>query len=493
MGLFSSPKKTADILYSDVPQEAMLHACQQIAEHLNWKELSTDKENTLSFQTPKSMHSFGELITIELGNNLGKIKSTCIRPQLTDYGKNKKNISAFMELLNSWKENWEKHGGLSAEIPPTPQIIENPNSNEEQFEYPAPQNGWTFLSLFTPREGYFITPIIVLLNIAIYLIMVISGIHFMQPDIDDMIAWGAVYKPLVVEGQNWRLFTSSFLHFGIIHLLFNMYALFFVGNIIEAMMGKFHFAIAYLLAGLFASLTSVYFNDFVVSAGASGAIFGVYGLFLVFSITKNLSETIEQSVKTSIIVFIAYNLLGGFTSSEGVDNAAHLGGLVSGVFIGFALLPALVQKNAVRPSNFIVSGLMVLLIAATYWVTNNLSSLAHVYEEKIEAFSKYEEIALQTYINIDNIPENEVLSALKEDGIVMWEMALQEINDLQNLDFPEHIQANLKLLEKYCQYRIAAFEVLYESIASDSEEMDSLFAIYNDSVVAILNILNDEE
>ncbi len=493
MGLFNSPKKTADILYSDVSQEAMKGACQQIAEQLNWKEVSTETENTLSFQTPKSTHSFGELITIELGTNTGRIKSSCIRPQVSDYGKNKKNISDFMALLNSWQENWQKQDELLAETPLAPEINKEANSNAENLEYPAPKNGWTFLSLFTPREGYFITPIIILLNIAIYVIMVVSGIHFMQPDIDDMIAWGAVYKPLVVEGQNWRLFTSTFLHFGLIHLLFNMYALFFVGNIIESMMGKFRFAIAYLLAGLFASLTSVYFNDFVVSAGASGAIFGVYGLFLVFSITKKLSGAIDQSVKTSIIIFIAYNLLGGFTSSEGVDNAAHVGGLISGVFIGFALLPALAQRGNVKRSNFIVSGLMVLLIATTYWVTNNLNSLAHVYEEKIAAFSEYEDIAIQTYITIDNIPENEVLTALKDEGIAMWELALQEINELQNLDFPEHIQANLKLLEKYCQYRIAAFEVLYESIASDSEEMDPLFDIYNDSVVAILNILNDEE
>ncbi|MEJ7610097.1 MAG: rhomboid family intramembrane serine protease [Ferruginibacter sp.] len=94
------------------------------------------------------------------------------------------------------------------------------------------------------------------------------------------IKWGSNYGPLTLSGDPWRLITNVFIHFGIIHLAMNMYCLYIIGSYLEPMLGKTKFITAYLCTGILASLTSLWWhNESVNSAGASGAVFGLYGLF----------------------------------------------------------------------------------------------------------------------------------------------------------------------------------------------------------------------
>ena len=98
------------------------------------------------------------------------------------------------------------------------------------------------------------------------------------PNLRTMVDMGAMFPPLVAAGENWRLFTAMFLHFGVIHLAVNAYSLFILGNVLERELGRPKFATLYLLSGLAASAASYAFSDLgTVSAGASGAIFGIFG------------------------------------------------------------------------------------------------------------------------------------------------------------------------------------------------------------------------
>jgi membrane associated rhomboid family serine protease len=174
--------------------------------------------------------------------------------------------------------------------------------------------------------------------------MVFSGLGLMSFNASDLLAWGANFKPVTTDGQWWRLFTSIFLHGGLMHLLANMYALLFIGIFLEPQLGKTKYLLVYLFTGIVASLTSLWWHDATVSVGASGAIFGLYGVFLGLLLTKALPKAFaNKAFLTSILLFVGYNLLMGL--SAGIDNAAHIGGLLSGLIVGFILSQQIKQQK----------------------------------------------------------------------------------------------------------------------------------------------------
>jgi membrane associated rhomboid family serine protease len=198
--------------------------------------------------------------------------------------------------------------------------------------------------LFLPREGFYITPIIIDLNVMVFIIMACSGLGFMSFSGVDLLRWGADYRPLVQEGQSWRLLTNIFVHGGVMHILFNMYGLLFVGIFLEPLLGKGKYILAYLGTGIAASVASIWWHPATVSIGASGAIFGMYGVFLAVLTTNLFPTKFKKSFLISTSVFIGYNLLFGLTG--GIDNAAHIGGLITGLLTGYAFYPVL--KNEAK-------------------------------------------------------------------------------------------------------------------------------------------------
>jgi len=183
-----------------------------------------------------------------------------------------------------------------------------------------------------------VTSVLLGLNVAVFGLMLAGGIHPMTPAIDSLIQWGANYGPKTTNGEWWRMFTAMFLHIGLLHLLFNMVALWNIGGFMERVLGSTGFLVLYLLSGLLGSATSVAWNPFVVSAGASGAIFGLYGGLLGFLVRHRdaASQGFLAGLRTNTLAFLGYNLLFGFIQ-EGIDMAAHLGGLAGG-FVGGLVL-----------------------------------------------------------------------------------------------------------------------------------------------------------
>lgn len=192
-----------------------------------------------------------------------------------------------------------------------------------------------FLDFITPHEGFFIAPILVYINIGIYLLMVIMGLGFISFQAPDLLDWGGNLGILVKEGEWWRLLTCIFLHGGLMHLATNMFGLIFVSIFIEPLLGRVKYLLVYLLTGILASLTSVWWHDDVVSVGASGAIFGLYGLFLAFLLLRVYPPSFSKSFLVGTLVFVGINLLMGLSGD--IDNAAHIGGLVSGFVLGLIL------------------------------------------------------------------------------------------------------------------------------------------------------------
>jgi membrane associated rhomboid family serine protease len=199
-----------------------------------------------------------------------------------------------------------------------------------------------FLDFLKPKEGYFITPILIYSNIGFFLIMTISGLGFISFKGQDLLQWGANYGPLTEGGEWWRLFTSTFLHGGLMHLLANMYGLLFVGIFLEPLLGRIKYLTVYLLTGLLASIASIWWYDATISVGASGAIFGLYGVFIALLLTKIYPPDFAKSFLISTAIFVGFNLLMGLIG--GIDNAAHIGGLISGFIVGLILTPIIKRQ-----------------------------------------------------------------------------------------------------------------------------------------------------
>jgi rhomboid protease GluP len=185
----------------------------------------------------------------------------------------------------------------------------------------------------------FVTPALVALNVAIFLVMVIAGVSIMEPTPLDLVRWGADLAPLVEHGQWWRILTAAFLHVGILHLAFNMWALWNSGIFVERLFGSGRFLTAYFLSAAGGDLASIAFQPHTVSAGASGAIFGIYGALIGFLVTQHRSipPTAVTSLSRNALAFIGYNILFGLNPLSHIDMAAHLGGLLTGLVAGFAL------------------------------------------------------------------------------------------------------------------------------------------------------------
>jgi membrane associated rhomboid family serine protease len=190
-----------------------------------------------------------------------------------------------------------------------------------------------------------VTVAIMAANVLVYLAMGISGASWTDPSIVDAVKWGADFGPLTLSSDWWRLFTSTFVHFGIIHIALNMWCLWNLGTTLEPFMGRKVFGVMYAASGLAASLVSVAWNPWRVSAGASGAIFGVAGALVSYLALKKTPMDrglVNRNLK-SLGIFIFYNLLYGVRG--GVDNSAHLGGLVAGLILG-AAIPPMVRASA---------------------------------------------------------------------------------------------------------------------------------------------------
>lgn len=193
------------------------------------------------------------------------------------------------------------------------------------------------MNLLTPTKGYWLTPAIIYINAALFVLVALYTQSILWFPARELVVLGGNFGPLTVDGQWWRLLTSVFLHGGLLHLIFNAVVLANIGIFLEPLLGRVSFAIVYLATGILASLTSLMFNYGVVSVGASGAIFGMYGFFLALLTTKLFKPAFRTAFLKNTLGFIVLNIAIGFFGP--IDNAAHMGGLVSGFILGYVWLP----------------------------------------------------------------------------------------------------------------------------------------------------------
>ena len=177
-----------------------------------------------------------------------------------------------------------------------------------------------------------ITYSIIFICVLVFILMYVLGNG--STDNYTLLLFGANLDALTKNGDYYRLLTSMFLHIGIMHLLCNMYSLYIIGKEVENVFGKWKYLVIYILSGIAGSILSLAFNHNTICAGASGAIFGLLGALLYFGYYYR--PYLGATLTKSIIPVIAINLIVGFLDS-GIDNSAHIGGLVGGLLVAMAV------------------------------------------------------------------------------------------------------------------------------------------------------------
>ncbi len=303
--------------------------------------MSRIKLKTFSFSlnTLSLFLDLGESVELTSNNAIDCVKVTSEK----DIKSSKEIVDAYPDIKDKLEFN-EK--GIALFVKMTSDInkknMESAKEAEEVFKEKTP----------------IITYGLLIVNTIIFILMYIFGNG--SNDIGTLIKFGALAKDLVLNGQYFRLFTSAFLHIGIMHLVCNMYALYILGKDIESYYGKVKYAFIYLTSALIGSLLSmVFMSEYSVSAGASGAIFGLMGSLLYFG--YNYRATLNNSITKQILPVIILNLFIGFTST-GINNYAHIGGLIGGYISSIVVGVKYKTSNSEQRNGSIALFLLILFL-----------------------------------------------------------------------------------------------------------------------------------
>lgn len=232
--------------------------------------------------------------------------------------------------------------------------------------YPQPQ-GSNVVDAAKPQYPPYRPPVTVALvgiNVLVFVAMVATGVPLLSPTSFYVLKWGANFGPLSLATQPWRILTSNYVHIGLVHLLLNMWGLWQVGRLSERIFGPWTYASIYTACGIAGSLASLLRNPTEVSAGASGALFGIVGALigaLYFGKTP-LPKAAMQSLLKNLLVVVAVNLYLG-AKIPGIDNSAHIGGLLMGLALGAIVGPQLMETPDRRRAHerlVFVGGLLLL-------------------------------------------------------------------------------------------------------------------------------------
>ena len=198
------------------------------------------------------------------------------------------------------------------------------------------------------------TQVFLVINLVVFAAMALEGVA-MNPNSRQLIEWGANFSPYTMGGQPWRLLTCMFLHIGLLHIFFNMWCLWDLGAMCEGLYGHWTFACVYLISGIGGSLASVWWRPVGVSAGASGAIFGIVGALIASHYLGEFSAplVVVRARMRSVLLFAGYSLIFGAASGR-TDNAAHIGGLVTGLVFGAVIARVAPEPNLLRRLSIIL-------------------------------------------------------------------------------------------------------------------------------------------
>ena len=281
-----------------------------------------------------------------------------------------------------------------------------------------------------------VTYVLAAINVLIFLAMIAKGVSPMTPSVADLVAWGGSLQEKNFAGEPWRLFTACFVHLGIVHIAMNTFALVMLGPRVERMVGPWGFLVAYIASGLVGEIVSSAFNPSIVSVGASGAIFGLVGVQMAVLFLQPTSP-LQQSMNSAwgwIIAYVVYNLINGFTQ-PGIDNAAHIGGLIGGGLCGLVLAQPLelasLEQRWLR--NAILAVVATIGVGGAYLGAQSMSSDRINWGTKVDAFAQVETKVNDAFnrayarYQAKEIGDPELAEVVEKECLPPWTKAIAEL------------------------------------------------------------------
>jgi len=174
-------------------------------------------------------------------------------------------------------------------------------------------------SWLIPNKENRVTTLLVYFHLLIFMVMMVSGVDAISPSGRHLLQWGANFKASTLNGEAWRLLTSVCMHSGFLSLLVNMLALLCIGAVLEPLLGRVAFLLVYVVSGICGSVLSLWRHDLSITAGAAGAIFGLYGVFVALMLPgSSLPKESPLTLLLTTAIFIVYNL--AYDVKDGIDK-----------------------------------------------------------------------------------------------------------------------------------------------------------------------------
>ena len=314
---------------------------------------------------------------------------------------------------------------------------------------------------------------LIVVTCLVFIGMLFDGADLLQAVGHVYVAWGSNFGPYTTDGDWWRLFTALFIHFGLVHIVANMGTLAVFGPLVERFYGSTKYLLIYLLAGAFGNLCSISVHPGVNSAGASGAVFGIFGALLATLLRgrDRIPPDILRPVFNVTLLFIGWSVYGSLKNA-GIDYVAHTGGFAAGFILGCASMQGSEGENPLRQTVFsVLPTAAVLLVGGYWWAQGRTTSLTGdaLYSRTVHWIAKRENgvnAALQSALREDGKSHIARMETLETKVIPFWRDAG---NRLAAVELPENSAniAALDAIQGIVERRAQAYQLLDEGLRNN--------------------------
>ena len=470
------PSQKQEFSYPGLTSEQLLLFSYGAFLELGWMPKYAGPNAVIGY-TPRSWNKFDDEILVEATDEIMSVKSSLVHNEFFDMmGKNKKHIKDFIGAFEKVRSSAPKPEWTTAIENLRTQTVQTVTEEAKQAEEINKVMNLSGSNLYA-------TYTIIGINVIVFILMAINGAEIFSVTNGLMhIKWGSNVTVLTLTGEWWRLITSMFIHFGIIHLAMNMYALYTAGVYLEPMLGKAKYITAYFCTGIAAGIVSLWWHkEGLNGAGASGAIFGLYGVFLALLLTNLIPKQVRIALLQSIGIFVVFNIVYGMRS--GIDNAAHIGGLLSGMLVGFIFYLELSGKLNIKKS-LATALIAIITIAGTwYFLTNYKSDTVRV-DQLQKKFFVLQDSALNSLNESEKLIGAERKEKLLNVTLPIWKKNLENLNEMESLSMSTPMRTEQQVIKKYVQLRIEETELLIKAA-------DTTAGAYDDEIEEIRKKIND--
>jgi rhomboid protease GluP len=310
-------------------------------------------------------------------------------------------------------------------------------------------------------------------NFAVYLLVGFSGSGWVLVSPGTLANWGGNLGPITTQGEWWRMLSSNFLHSGLMHVSINMIALWDAGRVTERLFGHARYLSVYLAAGLVASIASINWQQESVSVGASGAVFGIYGVLLAALVLNPLllPATVTRRLRNGALFFVGYALLQSL-GQKGIDHAAHVAGLFSGMLFGSVLVLS-------RTRAYFAAGVSAILIIVGVWRAD-VANAPYADERRFWKYlstviieeQRLNERAKQLVPAANSLGSTALAEGIDKEIVPGWKSVSDNLNQMDRL-LPRS-KALHSPLSRYAQLKYEGFMMFRDSILTSDENLSSL-------------------